>query len=119
VYQAYKDHAEFYLVYIREAHPDSILLTLQGKEKKLLKIAQTQKIDERAEVAQQCVATLNLTMPTLIDREDNQVNAAYGAWPDRLYIIGVDGKIAYQGGPGPRQFRVDEVEKWLKENVTK
>jgi hypothetical protein len=95
------------------------LLTLQGNEKKLMKIPQTEKVDERGETAKQCVATLNLTMPTLIDRADNQVNAAYGAWPDRLYIVGVDGKIAYQGGPGPKGFRVEEVEQWLKENPKK
>lgn len=91
------------------------MLTLQGGEKKLIKIPQTEKIEDRSDVAKQCVATLNLTMPTLIDRDDNQVNTAYGAWPDRLYIIGVDGKVAYQGGPGPGGFRVEEVEKWLKE----
>lgn len=95
------------------------MLTLQGDEKKLLKVGQTQKIDERTEVAQQCVATLKLTMPTLIDREDNVVNYTYAAWPDRLYIVGVDGKIAYQGGPGPKGFKVDEVEKWLKDNLQK
>jgi hypothetical protein len=104
-------------VYIREAHPDSILLTLKDGEKKLLKIPQTQKIEERAGVAQQCVATLKMTMPTLLDREDNQVNSAYGAWPDRLYIIGMDGKIAYQGGPGPKGFKVNEIEKWLADNL--
>lgn len=104
-------------MYIREAHPDSLLLTLTDGEKKLLKIPQTQKVKERAVVAMQCVATLNLTMPTLLDREDNQVNYAYAAWPDRLVVIGVDGKIAYQGGPGPRGFKVDEVESWLKEHV--
>jgi len=96
-----------------------LLLTLKDGEKKLLKIPQTQKIDERAEVAQQCVATLNMTMPTLLDKEDNQVNHAYAAWPDRLYVIGVDGKIAYQGGPGPRGFKVEEVENWLKLNAKK
>lgn len=108
---------EFYLIYIREAHPDSILLTLKDGEKKLLKIPQTRKVEDRAEVAQQCVATLKMTMPTLLDKEDNHVNAAYGAWPDRLYVIGVDGKIAYQGGPGPGGFRVGEVEKWLMEHA--
>lgn len=92
-------------------------MTLKDGEKKLLKVPRTQKIEDRAEVAQQCVATLKMTMPTLIDREDNRVNAVYGAWPDRLYIVGVDGKIAYQGGPGPGGFKVSEIEKWLKENV--
>jgi hypothetical protein len=95
------------------------LLTLKKGEKKLLKVKQTQTVTERAENAQQCMATLKMTMPTLLDREDNRVNAAYGAWPDRLYIIGIDGKIAYQGGPGPRGFRVNEVEKWLQSNFKK
>jgi hypothetical protein len=94
-------------------------LTLKGNDKKLVKIPQTQKVEERTEVAKQCVDTLKLTMPTLIDREDNKVNSAYGAWPDRLYIVGADGKIAYQGGPGPGGFRVNEVEDWLKANVKK
>ena len=92
-------------------------MTLKDGQEKLRKIPQTIKIDERAENAQQCVATLKMTMPTLLDREDNSVNSAYGAWPDRLYVIGIDGKIAYQGGPGPGGFRVNEVEKWLRENA--
>lgn len=96
-----------------------MLLTLQGNEKKLMKIPQTEKIEERAEVAKQCVDTLKMTMPTLLDRADNRVNAAYGAWPDRLYIVGVDGRIAYQGGPGPFGFKVNEVEKWLADNLGK
>src|SRR4051812_6770725 len=53
------------LVYLREAHPDSILLTLKDGEKKLLKIPQTEKVEDRSEVAKQCVATLKMTMPTL------------------------------------------------------
>ncbi|MBM3997749.1 MAG: hypothetical protein FJ303_26935 [Planctomycetes bacterium] len=117
VYLTYKDRAEFFLVYIREAHPDSILFTLKDGEKKMLKILQTEKIDDRAENAKQCVDTLKMTMPTLIDRPDNQVNTAYGAWPDRLYVIGIDGKIAYQGGPGPGGFKVNEVENWLRANT--
>jgi len=83
----------------------------------MLKILQTEKIDDRAENAKQCVDTLKMTMPTLIDRPDNQVNTAYGAWPDRLYVIGIDGKIAYQGGPGPGGFKVNEVENWLRANT--
>jgi type I thyroxine 5'-deiodinase len=56
-------------------------------------------------------------MPVLVDREDNKVNAAYSGWPDRLFVVGVDGKIAYKGGPGPGGFRPREVEEWLKKNT--
>jgi hypothetical protein len=68
-------------------------------------------------VAEQCTATLKLSMPTLLDKADNKVNQAYAAWPDRLYVIGKDGRIAYQGGPGPSGFKVNEVELWLKKNA--
>jgi hypothetical protein len=102
------------LVYVREAHPDSILYTLdQGKEV-LLKITQTNTLEERSQRAQQCVATLKLTMPTLVDREDNRVNQLYAGWPDRLIVVGKDGKIAYMGGPGPKGFKPAEVEAWLR-----
>jgi hypothetical protein len=90
--------------------------TEDGKEV-LLKIAQTSSVDQRSKTAEQCAATLKLSLPTLIDRDDNKVNQAYAAWPDRLYVVGVDGRIAYQGQQGPRGFKVPEVERWLKENT--
>jgi hypothetical protein len=108
---------EFILVYIREAHPDSELYTVRDGKEILTKIGQTHTLDERTKVAKQCTATLHLSMPTVIDKEDNKVNHAYSAWPDRLMIVGSDGKLAYKGGPGPGGFKVNEVEEWLKANV--
>jgi Iodothyronine deiodinase len=49
-------------------------------------------------------------MPVLIDGLDDAVARAYGAWPDRLYLIGRDGRIAFQGGEGPFGFKPDELE---------
>lgn len=82
----------------------------------LEKIGQTNTTEERGERAKQCVATLNLSMPTLVDRADNKVNQAYAAWPDRMCVVGLDGKVAYLGGPGPFGFKPAEVEQWLKAN---
>ena len=59
---------------------------------------------ERATVASTCVKDLNLPMPALIDRVDDKVGQAYSGWPDRLYLIGKDGKIAYAGDRGPFGF---------------
>ena len=56
-------------------------------------------------------------MPVVVDKIDNKVNAAYAAWPDRLAIIGVDGKVAQYGGRGPGGFKPSEIEDWLKKNV--
>jgi len=117
MYVTYKDKAAFFLVYIREAHPDSVLNTLVSGEKKLLKIGQTETTGARKEVASKCVETLKLSMSTLIDREDNKVNYDYAGWPERLYVIGVDGRVAYQGGPGPWGFKVEEAVQWLANNA--
>jgi hypothetical protein len=83
----------------------------------LRKISQTDAVAERAEHATQCTAELKLSLPTVVDREDNQVNKAYAGWPDRLVIVGVDGRVAYKGGPGPEGFKVREAEEWLKKNT--
>ncbi len=64
---------------------------------------------ERAETAGQCVADLDLPMPALLDKMDNAVEKAYKGHPDRLYLIGKDGKIAYAGGKGPFGFKPEEL----------
>ena len=118
LYQKHKKQAAFLLVYIREAHPDSVLFSRfdpNGKEE-LKKIKQTDTVEERTKVAQICTSSLKLSTPTVIDRADNKVNAAYAGWPDRMYVVGVDGRIAYRGGPGPGGFRVNEVAAWLERN---
>jgi hypothetical protein len=104
------------LVYIREAHPDSVLYTLQEGKEVLQKLGQTDTAEQRATHAEICVNALKLSVPTVIDQE-NKVNIAYAGWPDRLYVVGTDGRIAFRGGPGPGGFKPAEVEAWLKKNT--
>ena len=35
---------------------------------------------------------------------------AYAAWPDRLYLIDMEGKVAYAGGIGPSGFKPIELQ---------
>jgi len=35
---------------------------------------------------------------------DNAASEAFAAWPERIYVVGVDGRIAFKGGPGPWGF---------------
>ena len=48
---------------------------------------------------------------------DNAVASAYGGWPDRLYLIRRDGRIAYQGGEGPFGFKPDELEQAIEREL--
>ena len=83
----------------------------------LKKVEQTDSAEKRAANAEVCVTALKLSVPTVIDREDNRANAAYAGWPDRMYVVGADGRVAYKGGPGPGGLRPAEVEAWLRQNT--
>ena len=117
LYEEYKDRVEFRFVYIREAHPDSILyVTEEGKES-LRKVEQTETLAERAGNATLCAETLKVQMPVIVDKEVNEINKTYAGWPIRLVIVDVEGKLAHISGPGPSGFDPSEVAVWLKANV--
>ncbi len=45
--------------------------------------------------------------------------ACYAAWPERLYVVGTDGRIIYKGGMGPFYFDPDEVEEILRTGLAR
>jgi hypothetical protein len=96
-------------VYIREAHALDSRSPMGGSGAPI--VEDPISILERKGVAKVCMAKLALEpMPALVDDMEDSVNAAYGAWPDRLYLIGKDGTVAYHGGRGPFGFKPDELE---------
>jgi hypothetical protein len=109
---------DFLLVYISEAHPGSILEVPTTDGGTHLEVfAQTESEEERLEALRRLIQLRGLSMPAVIDDKESSVKEAYASWPDRLYVVGVDGRIAYKGRPGPFGFRVIEVAAWLQENV--
>ena len=79
---------------------------------------QPRTYEERQEVASACTLGLKLTIPALVDGMDNAADRAYNGWPERLYILSVEGKIAYQGGKGPYGFNPQEMEMALRDLLT-
>ncbi len=113
LYKKYKDRAEFYIVYIQEAHPvDAWQMDVNVKEGALL--ATTKTLDDRTKAAETCVIKLGLDLPALVDKPDDAVERAYTGWPDRLYVIDTDGRIAFKSAPGPFGFKPEDVESTLK-----
>ena len=47
---------------------------------------------------------------------DNAANHAYAAWPDRVYVIDTEGKVAVMGATGPAGFApsVSAARAWLE-----
>ena len=56
-------------------------------------------------------------MPALVDDMEDSVSKAYAAKPDRLYLVGKEGKVVYRGGRGPSGFHPEELEEAIKKLV--
>ena len=113
LYKDYRELAAFYIVYIQEAHPIDAWQVDDNLEDDVL-VASTTTTDERVTAAGMCVRNLGIELPALIDGQDNAVEQAYTGWPDRLYVVDRDGRVAYKSAPGPFGFKPAEVQKTLE-----
>ena len=112
----FEEHAEFLTVYIKEAHPEDEWQST-ANEKQGVCYMQPQTLADRVLIANDFIKRFEYTMPLVVDPMENPAEDAFAAWPERLYVIGVDGRIAYKGRKGPRGFDPDELEKWLEANL--
>jgi hypothetical protein len=113
LWEQYRDKVEFVVVYIREAHPEDGWVVTMNREEDIAYMDPTTN-DERVEVAAACALRLKIRMPVVVDDVDDNIAAAYGALPDRLYLVGQGGKIVFQGDPGPWGFDPDGLAQALK-----
>lgn len=127
LYEQYHEKVQFLNIYIREAHPkDGWWLGLRLTKKTVKRYApkvsmdyyDPQTIEERRAVAGDCETALQYGIRTYVDEMDDYVNHACAAWPTRLYLVGLDGKVVYAGGMGPwglkpREFK-DAMDDYLK-----
>jgi type I thyroxine 5'-deiodinase len=93
----------FYVVYIQEAHPVD-LWQLPSNVRDGVLFASPASDGERQSTAAACVRNLGIRIPAVLDSIDNRTERAYTGWPDRLYLIGRDGRIAFKSAPGPYGF---------------
>jgi hypothetical protein len=96
------------VVYITEAHPSDVW-QMESNVKDSVVFASPKNEDERAYVAGACVRKLGIKLPAVLDEFGNSTEAAYTGWPDRLYLIDVQGRLAYKSKPGPFGFHPDEL----------
>ncbi len=75
-------------------------------------------LSERNEVAKVCMTKLALEpIPALVDDVDDAVGTAYAAHPDRMYLVGRDGRIAFRGGPGPMGFDPEQLDAAIRKEL--
>ena len=87
---------------------------MQSNVKDNVLFASPKSLQERESIAGSCVRKLGIKFPAVVDNIDNHTEQAYTGWPDRLYLIDRDGKIAFKTRPGPFGFKPAELEAALK-----
>lgn len=100
LYKRYGNKAHFYVVYIREAHPHDGWRVPNNLIEDINYYEPTTD-DERTEVAAACQIGMDLDIPMLVDRIDNNVEEKYIGLPMRQVLIDADGKVVYIDRKGP------------------
>ena len=113
LYAKYRESAAFFVVYIGEAHPADAWQLPSNITDKVVYSSPTD-FKQRSELADICVVKLGIKIPAVVDRFDDSTETAYSGWPDRLYVIDADGRVAYKSRPGPFGFKPAEMEEALK-----
>jgi hypothetical protein len=114
LHRRFGDQVEFFVIYIREAHPINEW-QVESNESEGILFAQPETLAARTEIANVCSLRLELSIPTLIDDMENSTDLKFYALPDRLYLIGRDGRVAYRGAPGPFGFAASDLERAIEE----
>lgn len=99
----------FLTVYISEAHPADEWQADSNLEDKFV-FDQPKTDAERKAAASILVDRLQYRIPVALDPIDDRVGKAYAAWPERIYIVGRDGRIVYKGDVGPFGFKPEKAE---------
>jgi len=110
---------EFFVIYIKEAHPSDGWAMPDRNERQGISFKDPTTYDQRVKLAETACSVLKIKLPCLVDGMDNAVNRAYAAWPDRIYVVDINGKIAVAGGQGPRGFMpaLGETQAWLEQDA--
>jgi type I thyroxine 5'-deiodinase len=116
MYRRYSDRAAFFVVYIREAHPSDIWQMAVNVRENVV-YQNPQNTEARTNLAGICVRKLGIEIPALVDDFGNSTDMAYTGWPDRLYVVDREGRIAYKSTPGPFGFKPAEMEQALADLV--
>jgi type I thyroxine 5'-deiodinase len=98
----------FLVVYIKEAHPTDIWQSESNLRDKVL-FASPKNEEERSYIAGACVRKLGIKFPAVLDNFSDSTERAYTGWPDRIYLIDGQGRIAYKSKPGPFGFHADQL----------
>jgi tetratricopeptide (TPR) repeat protein len=120
--EQYHERVDFRLVYITEAHANGGVesqwqSTINQKEG--IDLPAARNLAEKQDHAALCLRRLTLPFGVVVDGMDAAAERAYQAWPSRLYLVGRDGKVAFQTRLGELDFHADDLERAIREMLAR
>ena len=82
---------------------------MESNEREGIVLQNPQFYDERVKLAGTCSTNLGIEFPALVDKIENSTEIAYTGWPDRLYVINKDGRVAFKSTAGPFGFKTNQL----------
>jgi len=107
--EKYSAFADFVVIYIEEAHASDGWRFSNNYD---INIHRT--IKDRLEAANRLKDhnILPPYVPILVDSMEDGTNKSYAALFERIYVL-QSNKVAYQGGLGPFNYNLEELDSWL------
>jgi Flp pilus assembly protein TadD/thiol-disulfide isomerase/thioredoxin len=116
LYAKYGKRAAFLMVYIREAHgAGGGAWQSTENQREGIDLEEAKTAAQREANAKLCARRLHIGYPVLPDEMAGEVEAAYAAWPSRVYVVGKDGVVRYETALDEQSFHDAELEAAIRQ----
>jgi Flp pilus assembly protein TadD len=106
----YGDRARFLLAYMREAHPAGEGWESTINEREGVALPEARSVAERAEHAALCRRELKIPYGAALDGLDGKAEAAFSAFPSRVFVIDAAGTVTFSSALDVETFREAALE---------
>ena len=114
LYERYKDAARFLMAYIREAHPDGEAWQSTINRREGVRLPEARSVPEQAEHAALCRRELKIPYEVALDGLDGKAEAAFSAFPSRVFVIDARGTVTFSSALDVETLRPEALEAALE-----
>jgi tetratricopeptide (TPR) repeat protein len=106
----YGDRARFLLAYLREAHPAAEAWESTINKREGVSLPEATSVAERVEHAALCRGKLEIPYEAVVDGLDGKAEAAFSAFPSRVFVIDAGGTVTFSSALDVESFREEALE---------